>query len=182
MRVPWPVPPDETEEETQARYDYQEQVLNGLIATETKEMTNYRQEKYRSMTAGTKRSVRVESEEARKRRLERAKEQTRLRRLKETPDQRVYRLEEQRRRTQRNRERRSMEDELKGRMGHRSTVRNTAPSRKAPTMPIVVKEEVVQEVDYPIADDEVIVEELIEECHDEEEVVMEEIQIVYFEG
>lgn len=178
MRVPWPVPPDETEEETQARYDYQEQVIKDLIGSETKEMTKYRHEKYRSMYSLVKRPVRPESEEARQRRLERAKEQTRIRRQNETPEQRVNRLEEQRRRTQRNRERKSLEEELRGRASNSSSVvRNTVGKRKAPTQPSAVREEVVveEEIEYGNADDQVIMEEVVEECHDYEEVVGDEI-------
>lgn len=93
MRVPWEVPEDETEAEQETRYRYQEQVIQELIAQETPDMTQLRQHQYRVMNQRPVKPRRQETEEQRVLRLERAKEQTRLRRLRETPDQRVQRLQ-----------------------------------------------------------------------------------------
>lgn len=93
MRVPWSVPEDETEEEQEARYQYQENVIQELLALETPDMTQLRQHQYRVMNQRPSKARRQETEEQRVLRLERAKEQTRLRRLRETPDQRVQRLQ-----------------------------------------------------------------------------------------
>lgn len=106
IRVPWEVPPDETEEEQRLRYEMQEQVINDMIALETPAMEDYRKRAARAVRKPTARP-RFETEEMRLARLSRQKELSRLRRQNETPQERIKRLDMQRIRTQRNRDQRN---------------------------------------------------------------------------
>lgn len=106
MRVPWAVPVDETDQERAARYDRQEEVIKDLLQRETPEMHEYRQRVLQSFSKPQKQ--RKETPDERRRRLERSKLSTRIRRLNETAEQKELRLERQRVRTQKNRERRAM--------------------------------------------------------------------------
>lgn len=109
LRVPWAVPSNETEEQQKARYDHQEKVIKRLKEMETPDQVFYRRTQTGRPTSARSLAPRTETEEARARRLERAKMWTRNRRNNETPEERVRRLQEQRLRTQRNRERKSNE-------------------------------------------------------------------------
>lgn len=107
VRVPWEIPENETDEETTERYNKQENLILELISKETKEQSEYRKRLIQKNQPSKK--PRNETEQQRQLRLERAKMSTRLRRERETPDERVHRLQEQRLRTQRNREQRNFD-------------------------------------------------------------------------
>lgn len=102
MRVPWALPPDETEEEVALRYYNQEVVINKLIASETPEMKQHRTLQVRAVKGPRK--SRTETAADRLQRMQRQREQTRLRRLNESAEQRLARLEAQRLRTQKMRD------------------------------------------------------------------------------
>lgn len=155
MHVPWAVPPDDTEEEEVKRCIQQEQMIKQLLAAETPEMTEYRQQQSRS-TQRPKRS-RKETAEERLQRQNHEKTLAWLRRQRETPEQRLERLQKQRIRTQRNRELKSYEKCQSAVVAKKSERGSRAKSKK-------VSEIQVDE----IPEDEIIVEEIIIEVADEE--------------
>lgn len=166
MRVPWAVPPDETEEQRERRYDYQESVIRELQKLETPAKREFRLEQSKAIQKPQ--WPRRESEAQRQRRLERCRDTTRKRRMEETPEQRERRLEMQRVRTRRNRELKA-EARDAAEFGRRRKVKVEEIKQE------VVAEEVIMEtLEYQ--------EEVVE--HVEEEVPVEyeeEVRIEYIE-